>query len=213
MITTLDGRATIAGRSGPIGDEADRQLFHGLRTQADAVMVGAGTATIEHYGKLVKSDELAERRRRDGLSPDPVAVIVSGSLGLRVDEVPLLRDASSRVAVITHAERAIDGAEAQVEYVRVPPGAGSLAHGIAELGSRLGVRSIICEGGPTLNRSLLGEALVDELFLSLAPKLAGGEPAFTALEGASLPEPLDAALLSCHESDGSLFLRYAIRRG
>src|SRR2546423_9822015 len=43
MVSTLDGRIAIDGRSGPIGGEADRELFFGLRTQADAVMVGAGT--------------------------------------------------------------------------------------------------------------------------------------------------------------------------
>jgi riboflavin biosynthesis pyrimidine reductase len=47
MIATVDGRAVIDGRSGPIGDAADRELFHGLRTQADAVMCGARTATVE----------------------------------------------------------------------------------------------------------------------------------------------------------------------
>src|ERR687889_1507896 len=45
MVETLDGRIAVNGRSGPIGDEADREIFHGLRTQVDAVMAGAGTVS------------------------------------------------------------------------------------------------------------------------------------------------------------------------
>src|SRR5919107_224881 len=54
MVETLDGRIAIDGRSGPIGSDADRELFHGLRTQADAIMVGAGTIRTERYGRIAK---------------------------------------------------------------------------------------------------------------------------------------------------------------
>src|SRR5438477_2331249 len=75
MVSTLDGRIAIDGRSGPIGDEADRELFFGLRTQADAVMVGAGTVRTERYGPLLRRPELRERRVAEALAPDPLAVI------------------------------------------------------------------------------------------------------------------------------------------
>ncbi len=54
MVSTADGRASIAGRSGPIGNRADRELFHGLRTAVDAVMAGAGTVRAERYGRIVR---------------------------------------------------------------------------------------------------------------------------------------------------------------
>ena len=50
---TLDGRATIAGRSGPIGTDTDTEMLVGLRTRVDAVMIGAGTMRAERYGRLV----------------------------------------------------------------------------------------------------------------------------------------------------------------
>ena len=53
MVSTADGRASIGGRSGPIGNRADRELFHGLRSTVDAVMVGAGTVRMERYGRIV----------------------------------------------------------------------------------------------------------------------------------------------------------------
>src|SRR5215212_2961959 len=77
MVSTLDGRIAIDGRSGPIGDEADRELFHGLRTQADAVMVGAGTIRAERYGRIVRKPERREQRVAGGLAADPLAVVVS----------------------------------------------------------------------------------------------------------------------------------------
>src|SRR5207302_1667813 len=63
---TLDGRITIGGRSGPIGNEVDRELFHELRAQVDAVMVGAGTAVTERYGRLVRDPDRRGRRSKRG---------------------------------------------------------------------------------------------------------------------------------------------------
>ena len=81
---------------------------------------------------------------------------------------------------------------------------------IERLRAEFGVRSILCEGGPSLNESLIREGLVDELFLSLAPKLAGGPP-LTILTGDPLPEPLTAKLVSLLEHDGHLFGRYRLQ--
>ena len=81
-----------------------------------------------------------------------------------------------------------------------------------ELRARFGVRSILCEGGPTLNGALLADGLVDELFLSLAPKLSGGVDPLTIVEGMTLPGAVDMELEWLLESESHLFLRYALRR-
>ena len=80
MVSTADGRATLGGRSGPLGGRADRELFHGLRTAVDAVMVGAGTVRAERYGRLDPRRVARRRRRERGLSEEPLACIVSGRL-------------------------------------------------------------------------------------------------------------------------------------
>ena len=54
---TLDGRATLHGRSGAIGSDADTQMLVGLRTKVDAVMIGAGTLRAERYGRVVPDPE------------------------------------------------------------------------------------------------------------------------------------------------------------
>ena len=87
---------------------------------------------------------------------------------------------------------------------------------MAELRERFGVRTLLCEGGPHLNAQLLAAGLVDELFLSLAPKLAGGDPAaggeaLRILAGTELSPPVELELLSALEHDSHLFLRYRVK--
>src|SRR5688572_21269902 len=116
MVTTADGRATIGGRSGPIGNKADQDLFHALRTRFDAVMVGAGTLRAENYGRLVRKPERREARARAGLAPDPLAVVVSGRLDLPAD-LPLLHEPEQDVLIATFSEQEVEGA-ARIEYLR-----------------------------------------------------------------------------------------------
>lgn len=216
MVATLDGKATLGGRTAGIGSPADRELFHHLRTQTDAVMAGAGTLRAERYGRIVREPALREKREQEGLSPDPLACVVSASLdGLA--ELPLLAVSEQRVAVLTAASGDLPPRAARVEYVRGGPAEGGggwvdLSEALGRLRADWSVRSILCEGGPTLNAELLRSRLVDELFLSLAPKLAGGAEALTIVAGEALPEPVELELLSLLEHHGELFQRWRVRR-
>ena len=183
MVMSLDGRATADGRTAGLSSEQDRELFHGLRTQADAVMVGAGTLRQERYGRMIKTDELRERRRAEGLEPDALAVIVSARLDL-------------------------PGLKAQVEYLRVGDDLSLLA---AKLREEYGVRSVLCEGGPTLNSYLFAAGLVDELFLSLHPLALGGADALTIVAGRTLVAPAQFELVSLAEHEGDLFTRWRVQ--
>lgn len=212
MISTADGAAAVEGRTRALGDDTDRAIFHGLRTQVDCVMVGAGTARIERYGRLARAPERRERRRAEGLAPEPIACLVSGRLDIPAD-LPLLGEPEARVVVLTGSERELAPAAATVEYLRGEAGGGgrlALAPLLARLRSEQGVRSVLCEGGPTLNHALLGEGLVDELFLTVAPKLVGGEPEFTIVAGTPGDDPLGLDLVTCLEADGALYLRYRL---
>jgi riboflavin-specific deaminase-like protein len=209
MAATADGRVAIGGRSAPVAGSADRELFHHLRTQADAVMAGAGTARVERYRRVVKNDELRAKRERSGVFPEPLAVLVSGSLNLPAD-LPLLADPASRVAIVTASHSSIEGVAADVDYLRQPPD-GSLTEAMHTLRTDYGVRSILCEGGPHLNSSLLRENLVDELFLCVSPRIAGTPDQPASVEGPPLQEPIDMTLVSLHEADEHLFFRYRLR--
>lgn len=204
MVSSADGKATLAGRTAPMSDETDRELFHHLRAEADGILVGAGTVRIERYGRVTKTPELRAKREREGVRPDPVAVIVSGSLNLQAD-IPLLSDPDSHVIVVTSSDGTIQGAAAQIEYLREPVGIA-----LRRLREELGIRSLLCEGGPTLNSTLFSQGLADELFLTVAPLVAGAGEALTIVEGPPLPAPAALGLLTVHEAGGHLFLRYTV---
>jgi riboflavin biosynthesis pyrimidine reductase len=188
MIATADGRATIAGRTGPIANRADYELFHALRTRVDAVMVGAETVRVESYGPM-----------------DPLAVLVTRTARVPAN-VGLLRAPDNRVVVLTPSPDAtLPPCAAQVSYLRAP-----LPEGVRRLRSDHGVPSILCEGGPQLLGDLLRAGLVDELHLVIATKLAGGAHPITLVSGRELEPPAELALLSLHESGGYLFLRYGV---
>jgi riboflavin-specific deaminase-like protein len=212
MVSTADGKAAVEGRTRGISSETDRAIFHALRTQADAVMAGAGTVRVERYGPIVKTDELRERRERDGLDPNPLAVIVSGRLHIPVD-VPLLQDPQSRVVILTASDDELSGHRASVDYLRSESGPFDLRPLVERLRREYGVRSILCEGGPTLNASLLLYGLVDELFLTVSPTLAGGADALTIVAGAPLPELASLELVWVLQEGGELYLRYRVNAG
>ncbi len=214
MISTVDGRASVGGRSGPIGDRADHELFHALRASVDAVMVGAGTVRVERYGRIIPDEATRRRRSERGLGPEPLACIVSGRLSLPAD-LPLLAEPAAHVVVLTASAASLPNAAARVDYVRAErDGRLDLPAATSELSERFDVRTLLCEGGPHLNAELLQAGLVDELFLSLSPKLAGGEDAtgeaLRIVAGAQFREPLQLELLGVLESGSSLFLRYAV---
>jgi riboflavin-specific deaminase-like protein len=214
MVATADGRITIGGRSGPIGNQHDRRLFHELRGQADAVLVGAGTARNEHYGRMIRDPERREGRAAAGLDPEPLAIITSARLALDPDEVPLLAEPESRVIVITGADGEIENARASIEYVRTQKdedaGVVPLTAALRDLRKR-GIETVLCEGGPILNATLFQEDLVDELWLVVASKLGGGTGP-TSVSGPELDPPRQLELISALEGGGDLFLRYRVTR-
>jgi riboflavin biosynthesis pyrimidine reductase len=207
MIATADGRATIKGRAGHIANAADYQLFHATRARMDGIMVGAETIRVESYGRAINSEEARERRVREGLPQDAVTVLVTRSANLPAD-VGLLRAPENTVVVLTPSEDARLPAEAaaRVEYVRTA----DMADGLRRVRAEHGVRSLVCEGGPNLNATLLPAGLIDELHLVYAPKLAGGEDPLTILSGPELDPPIELELLTLHEAGGYLFSRYAV---
>jgi riboflavin-specific deaminase-like protein len=209
MISTADGRATIKGRAGHIANRADYELFHATRARMDGIMVGAETIRVESYGRTINSAEARERRVREGLPADAVTVLVTRSANLPAD-VGLLRAAENTVIVLTPSEDAELPAEAAAtaHYVREA----DMATGLRRVREEFGIRSLVCEGGPNLNATLLPAGLIDELHLVYAPKLAGGADPLTILTGSELDPAIDLELVTLHEAGGYLFSRYAVQR-
>ena len=211
MVSTLDGRAAVDGRSAPMSGPADRALFHVLRTQVDAVMAGAGTMRTERYGPLVPKAEHRARRQALGLAARPVAVTVTRTLFLPAD-LPLLQDADSTLLVFTTAPGEAPPAAATVTVEHLDPADAGMGVVMRRLRAGHGVRSLLCEGGPHLLGSLVAAGVLDELFLSVSPLLAGGGEAPRITMGEPPREPVALELVGALEHEGSLFLRYRVDR-
>jgi riboflavin-specific deaminase-like protein len=203
---TVDGRATIAGVSGPIGSDADTAMLSGLRGRFDAVMIGAGTMRAERYGRLAKQEETRKRRERIGLPPEPLMVIVSGRLDLPWD-APLFTE-GGEVLVFTASAAEPPQTATSVRVVR-HEGYVELGEALRHLRQERDVRALLCEGGPGLHAELEGGGAVDDLFLTIAPKLSGGD-APRIVEG-DLPAVAELELAWLLEQDGELFACYRRR--
>ncbi len=203
---TLDGEATIEGRSGPIGSAADTAMLVGLRTRVDAVMIGAATMRAERYGRVIGDPQKRAMREREGLPHDPLTVIVSGSLELPWD-APLFTAGNGRVLIATVSGDDIPETATSVRLLRQPGGI-DLTALMSHLRVERGIRALLCEGGPRLHAQLVEQELVDELFVTHAPKLAGGggPGLFTGL-GARVRQ-LELAWLLHEPTSGELFGRY-----
>ena len=211
FVASADGHAAFRGRSRWLGDDGDREIFHGLREHVDAVMAGTGTLRAERYGRIVRDEERRQRRAAAGLHPEPLAAIISRSADVPLD-IPLFGDPAARVVIFTSAELDTAGLTAELDVVQLDPAELTLTTMMRRLRSDYDVRSVLCEGGPTLFGGLLQEDLVDELFLSLAPKLTGGGTAPAVSAGPELAELRKLALVWALELDGTLYLRYAVQR-
>lgn len=190
MIASLDGRIALDGRAGPLANQADYQLFHALRTAADAVLVGAGTVRAEGYGAM-----------------EQLALVVSNTLRLPPD-LGLLKAPGNHVVILTESDDELPPCAAEVRYVRLCPM--DLRQALAQVRAEHGVRAIVCEGGAHLNAALLPLGLVDELHLVLSPVLVGGHEPLTLVAGPELDPPVRAELSWLLEADGYLFSRYAL---
>jgi 2,5-diamino-6-(ribosylamino)-4(3H)-pyrimidinone 5'-phosphate reductase len=206
MVSSVDGRTAVEGKSSRLGSETDRQTMRTLRSRADAVMIGAGTLRAERLS--LGLDEPS------GGQPLAVIVTKTGDVPL---ESNLVVGGRQQVLVVTtqdapeHLDDRLRESARVLRAPATPSGAVNLGQALRILKAEHAVEVLLVEGGPNLNHDLISQHLADELFLTLAPKLLGGT-SNELLDGPALA-PIDAKLLSAHLAGSELFLRYALSKG
>jgi riboflavin biosynthesis pyrimidine reductase len=207
FVSSVDGAVEVGGRSAGLSSPADQRVLSLLRTECDALMIGAGTLRAERYGPMRLTDRDGDRRREHGLAAHPTLVVVSGSLDLDPRQ-PAFAEAPVRPIVLTRATAPAARREAlgaTTDVLTAGEDRVDLATAIAVLHDR-GLGQILCEGGPHLLGGLIAADLVDELCLTISPLLAGaGANRITAGEASPLRRMALHQLLA---ADGSLLLRY-----
>lgn len=212
FVSSIDGAATVDGRSAPLGTPADKQVFGLLRRLCDGLIVGAGTVRDENYGPLRSDDEQRHWRLDHGLQPHPRLVIVSSRLDLD-PSAAVFSKAPVRPIVVTHRRSKEARREALAEVADV------IVHGVdevdlpgavGELREAYALDQLLSEGGPQLFASLYAADLVDELCLTLSPRLAGpgADRIIVGDRGPGMPPTMAMRLHHAIAEDSALLLRY-----
>jgi riboflavin biosynthesis pyrimidine reductase len=211
FIASLDGGATVGGTTGRLGGPGDRALFSLLRELADVILVGAGTVRVEDYSGARPTVAQRHRRQARGQSEVPQLAIVTKSGRLERDmsvftrtEVPPL--VCTCAAVADQTRRGLGGLAEVVECSADDPDRVDEAAVLAALADR-GRHRILTEGGPMLFSSFVEHGLLDELCLTIAPTLVGGQAGRIATgPGQVLTGMRRAHVLA--DDDGYLYTRY-----
>lgn len=214
---TADGKLAPAHRRFVAFSSArDQELLHELRAGADAVMAGARTVDSAPVTMGPGGKHFRELRLKNGLGEYNLRVVVSGSgsinpraeifqhkfsplIILVTDRVGKARLARlQKLGAIVHV-----GGETEIDFT------GALKW----LRQEWNVKSLLCEGGGEINDALLRANLVDEIYLTLCPKIFGGRTAPTMADGigmASLGEATRVKLKSKKRVGDELFLSYSV---
>jgi len=213
MVSSVDGSVTLGEVSGGLGGPADRQALARIRDACDVILVGAGTVRDEDYPPYPGGPTRQERRVEKGLAPRPPVAMVTRS-GELPEGHPLVADPERAPIVIVPGDTA---ETALARLARTPAGDAivPIVSGSAEIDwpdalaalAAMGLRRVSCEGGPRLNAALLAADLVDEVFLTLAPALVGGDgPRLSHSPAGAARREL--RLVSVLEHASELLLRY-----
>lgn len=215
MVGTLDGKALVEERVQNVGDATDQHLMRVLRGQVDAVLSGAGTLRANQLNFRVLPELQAARRER-GQRDRLYGIVVSKRLDLPLENRFFRNPAHEPIVITTtSAPRARREQIAEVALVlEAGDESVDLAAALRLLKVRFGIHSLLSEGGPTLNYPMLADGLIDELFLTLSPKVEGGRDTLTLVEGPT-GFPADRAptfsLRSVFLENDALYLRYQRR--
>ncbi|GAA3343339.1 pyrimidine reductase family protein [Amorphoplanes nipponensis] len=208
FVASIDGAVTVNGKSAGLGGPGDKLIFDWLRTSCDALVVAAGTVRSENYDALRLTGPARAWRRAHGLPEFPLMAVVSGSLDLDPEQL-IFSDAPVRPLILTHAAAPADRRAALApvaEIVTVGETSVDLAAAVRVLHGR-GATQLLCEGGPHLFGALIAADLVDEVCLTVSPRLVGGAAGRIAA-GPDGP-PREMSLAGILADRDMLFLRYA----
>lgn len=218
MVMSLDGSVVVEGNERGLGSPTDQVLMRELRVGVDVVMNGAGTLRASGTSSRVATEAHQQLRRSRGLTPHPLAAVVSASGDLPLDRTFFTeRDFE---AVVFLADSAAEARRAAIEAtgraVVAVPAADFFPSVLRYLRHDRGARTLLVEGGPSLLGALFSIGAVDEYFLTLGPVVVAGNAAKPAaqasrpptIEGLTHFELVSAAL---EPAASEFYLRYRRR--
>jgi riboflavin-specific deaminase-like protein len=218
MSMTADGKIATANRAvSSFSTARDQQHLLELRATADAVMCGARTADLNDINLGPGPPKYRRLRLRRGLAEYNLRIVVSGS-GTLNPHAAIFRHRFSPIIILT-TQRAkapdLKRLRAVADAVRIC-GRREInwLQTLKWLRQKWNVRRLLCEGGGELNSELYAAGLVDELHLTVCPRIFGGRDAPTiadGLGGRNLSEASQFELKSMKRAGDEMFLVYRVR--
>ena len=209
MISTIDGTATVDGRSGGLGTPADELVFQAMRARADVILVGSRTALTEGYGAAAISPVWGDRREG---SPPTVLLLTRSLSDEVIDHCAAVGPGMGVVAAHgVDADRVRAARDRGVAVHVLDPGPPGAA--VRTLMRSLGAGEVDLEGGPEVLGGLLATGGVDELILTLSPTVAlGGDATRLVSSGVAGTERVRVRVADAFTApDGGLYTRWVVR--
>ncbi len=216
MAMSADGKiSTYRRETFSLGSAEDRYMMDLLRAKADAVVVGARTLEHDGWAMRIRHADIQHKRINMGRAPNPLNVVLSTDLNLPANREFFTHPDTEKLIITTRsAPRArLRRFEKIAETVVLPRTRIRPEDVIAVLRER-GAKRVLVEGGATINFSFFEAHLVDEIYITITPRILGGSTAPTVVDGKgflSRAHP-HLELVSCRRRGDEVFLRYRVAR-
>ena len=214
FVTTIDGKVQVCNNQTekywPIGSHLDLETLLWLRAHADVLIHGRKTAEGFNTLKSLAKKEFREKRKKLGKSTDLIYMVLSNNPTNKL--LQALKDPPIDVhtLLVTNHQPQPQGGRS-VKILKM----GNNSIDLRELTNyfiKKNLHKILVEGGPTLMASFLKENLIDEMFVTIAPKIFGNQDkqSITMIEGHLFPPDKipQFDLISIKNIQSELYLRY-----
>lgn len=215
MAMSLDGKISTRDGTGPrFTGSADKVRLREIRTRADAILVGAGTILADNP-TFTEDGIYKDERVQRGMSPQPIKVVVSGTGSVpesarmfHPNGAPALvfttaRITSDRLKILEKVADAVHiiGDE-EVDFPRI----------VEILARTYRVKHLLIEGGGQVNFAMFRAHLIDEVYLTLSPRIIGGRDVPTPVggEGFNFIDLIELELLDHRVFNSEIFLHYRV---
>jgi 2,5-diamino-6-(ribosylamino)-4(3H)-pyrimidinone 5'-phosphate reductase len=214
MAMSVDGKiSTYRRETFSLGSAEDRYMMDVLRAKADAVVVGAHTLEFDGWAMRIRYRDIQRKRIKKGRAPNPLNVVLSTDLSLPAKREFFTHPDTEKLIITTRSATParLRRFERLAEIIVLPRKRIRPGDALAVLWDR-GVKRVLVEGGATLNFSFFQAELVDEVFITVTPRILGGSTAPTVVDGKGFLSGAHPRLelVSSRRRGNEVFLRYRV---